>query len=79
MDEAGGECSTRGKDKKCIQILVRKPEQRRPLGRSGRRLEDNIRMNIRIRVREVVDWIYLAQNREQCWDFVNTVMNFRVP
>jgi hypothetical protein len=26
-----------------------------------------------------VDWIHLAQDRDQCWALVNTVINFRVP
>jgi hypothetical protein len=25
------------------------------------------------------DWIHLAQNRNKCWDFVNTVINLRIP
>jgi hypothetical protein len=26
-----------------------------------------------------MDWIYLAQNRDQWWALVNTVMNLQVP
>jgi hypothetical protein len=26
-----------------------------------------------------VDWIYLGQNKDQWWDFVNTIMNLWVP
>jgi len=37
----GGACSMRGRDEKC-----RKPEGKRPLGTSRRRLEDNIRMDV---------------------------------
>jgi hypothetical protein len=36
-------------------------------------------MDIRERGWEVVDWIHLAQDREQCRGFVNTAMNLRVP
>jgi hypothetical protein len=28
---------------------------------------------------EGVDWIHLAQDRDQLWILVNTVMNLRVP
>jgi hypothetical protein len=37
--------------------LVGKPEGRRPLGRLKRRWEDNIRMDLREIVWEVVDWM----------------------
>jgi len=60
-------------------ILVGKPEWRRPLGRPRRRWEDNIRTNLREIRWEDVDWIPLAQDRDQCWAVVNTVMNLLVP
>jgi hypothetical protein len=28
---------------------------------------------------EVVDWIHLAQDKDQWWALVNTVMNLQVP
>jgi len=37
-----GTCSTRGDIRNVFKILVRKPEGKRPLGRPGRRWEDNI-------------------------------------
>jgi len=43
----GGACSTHGRDEKCIKILVRTPGSKRPPGRSMRRWEDNIRMDLR--------------------------------
>jgi hypothetical protein len=42
-------------------------------------MEDNIRMALREDVLEIVDWMHLAQDRDQGWDDMNTVMNFHVP
>jgi hypothetical protein len=47
-------------------------------GKPRRRWEDNIRMDVREICWEGVDWIHLAQNRDQLWAVVNTVMNRRV-
>jgi hypothetical protein len=60
-------------------ILVGRPEWRRPLGRPRRRWEDNIKMDIREIGFGDVDWINLAQDRDRWWAIVNTVMNLRVP
>jgi hypothetical protein len=57
--------------------MVVKPERKISLGRLVRRWEDNIRMDPREIGWEVVDWIHLAQYREQLQAFVNTVMNLR--
>jgi hypothetical protein len=40
---------------------------------------NNIRMDLRKIVWEGVDWIHLAQDRDECWALVNTVMNLQVP
>jgi hypothetical protein len=42
-------------------------------------VEDNIRMNIRDIGYDVMDWIDLAQNKDQWMALVNTVINLRVP
>jgi hypothetical protein len=60
-------------------ILVGKPEGRRPLGRPRRRWEDNIKTDLREIVFGDVDWIHLAQDRDRRRALVNTVMNLRVP
>jgi hypothetical protein len=59
--------------------LFGKLEWKIPLGRFGRRWEDNIRTDLREAGREVVDWMHLAQDRAQWLALVNTVMNLRVP
>jgi hypothetical protein len=60
------------------RVLVGNPEGKRPLGRPRQRWEDNIKI-----VRELgwggMDWIHLAQDRDQWQDLVTTVMNLQVP
>jgi hypothetical protein len=56
-----------------------KPGGKRPLGRPGRRWEENVKMDLREIGWGVMDWIDLAQDRDQWRALVNTVMNLRVP
>jgi hypothetical protein len=50
------------------------------LGRPRHKWEDNIKMDLReIGWGVGMDWIDLAQDRDQWRAFVNTVMNLRVP
>jgi hypothetical protein len=44
-DEIGEACRTHGRDQKCIQNLKNRSEGIRPLGRSRRIWEDNIKMD----------------------------------
>jgi hypothetical protein len=68
-----------GEERKVYKVLVGNPEGKRPLGRPRRRWENEIRMDLReIGLRGCVDWIRLAQDRDQ-WRFVvSAVMNLRV-
>jgi hypothetical protein len=59
-------------------ILVGKPEGKRPVGRPKRGWEDNIRMDLREIGWEFVDWIHLGQDRDQWQVLVNTVMKLLV-
>ena len=61
------------------RVLVGKPEGKRPLGRSRRRWEDNIKMDLQEVGGGCGDWMELAQDRERWQALVSTVMNFRVP
>jgi hypothetical protein len=58
---------------------VGKPEGKRPLGRPRRRWEYNIRMDLREIRWGGVDWIDLAQDRDEWRALANTAMNLRVP
>jgi hypothetical protein len=53
-----------GERRNAYNILVGKPEGKRPLGRSRLRWEDNIKIDLRVIVLEGVEWIHLAQNRD---------------
>jgi hypothetical protein len=60
-------------------ILVGKPGGKRPLGRRRLRWVDNITIDHREVGWDGMDWIDLAQYRDQCRALVNTIMNLRVP
>jgi hypothetical protein len=68
-----------GETRNAYRILVGKPEGKRPVGRPRRRWVDNIKMVLREIGWDGVDWIELAQDRDQWRAPVNTVMNLRVP
>jgi hypothetical protein len=61
------------------RLLVEKSEGKRPLGIPRRRWMDNIMMDLGEIGWGVVDWIGLAQGRDQWRAVVNAVMNLRVP
>jgi hypothetical protein len=75
----GGACRVHGEVRGAYNILVGRPEGRRPLGRPRRRREDNMKMDKREIVFGDVDWINWAQDRNRWRALVNTVMNLRVP
>jgi hypothetical protein len=68
-----------GEKRNAYRILVGKSEGRRPLGRPRSRWVDNIRMDLGEIGWDGMDWINLAQDRDQWRALVNTVMNLRVP
>jgi hypothetical protein len=74
-----GHVARMGEVRGAYNILVGRPEGRRPLGRPRRRWEDKINMDLREIGFGDVDWIYLAQNRDRWRALVNTVINLRVP
>jgi hypothetical protein len=75
----GRACSTNGAKRNSYRILVGKPEEKRPLRRPRRRWVDNIKMDLRDIGWDGMDWIDLAQDRDQWRALVNTIMNLRIP
>jgi hypothetical protein len=68
-----------GEGRNVYRILVGRPEGKRPLGRSRRRWEDGVKMDIReIGWGGGVEWIHLAEDRDRWRAVVNAVMNLRV-
>jgi hypothetical protein len=55
-----------GEKRNAYRILMGKPEGKRPQGRPRCRWEDNIKMYFGEIEWGVMDWIHLAQDRDQC-------------
>jgi hypothetical protein len=60
-----GHVARMGEERKVYNVLMRKPERKRPLERSRRRWEDGIRMDLREIVWGSVEWIQLARDRNR--------------
>ena len=61
------------------RVLVGKPDGKRPRGKSRRRWEDNIKMDLQEVGFGGMDWMELAQDRDRWRALVSTVMKLRVP
>jgi hypothetical protein len=64
-DEMGRAYSTDEEKRNAYRILVGESVGQRPLGRPRRRWEDNIRMDFGDIEWDGMDWIDLAQDRDQ--------------
>jgi hypothetical protein len=67
-----------GEGRDVYEVLVGKPEEKRPLGRSRRRWKDYIKMDFEVGCGGM-DWTGLAQDADRFWASVNAVMNLWVP
>jgi hypothetical protein len=54
-----------GESRDIYRVLVGKPEGRRPLGRLGRKWEDNIKIDLQKVGWGSMDWIDLAEDRDR--------------
>jgi len=67
-----------GERRDVYRVLVGKPEVKRPLGRPRRRWEDNIKMDLQEEGCGSMEWIKLAQEKDNRRALVTAVMNLRV-
>jgi hypothetical protein len=74
-----GHVACMGEVRGAHNILVGRPEGRRPLGRTRHRWEDNILIDLREIGFGDVDWIHWAQDRDRWRALVNMVVNLQVP
>jgi hypothetical protein len=68
-----------GEKRNACRTMVEKPEERRPLGRLRCRWVDNIKMDLTETGWDGMDWVVVAQDKDQWRAPLNTVMNLRVP
>jgi hypothetical protein len=68
-----------GEGRGVYRVLVGRPKCQRPLERSRRRWEDNIKIDLSEIGIDRANWIQLSQDRVQWRACVNTVMNLQVP
>jgi hypothetical protein len=68
-----------GERRGIFNVLVRKPQGKKPFGRTRCRWEHNIKMDLLEVGCGGLDWIALAQNRTRWRALANSVMNLRVP
>jgi len=74
-----GHVAHMGEMRNAYRVLVGKLEGMLPLRRSRHTWENTVRMDLWRIWCEIVDFIHLAQDRDQWWALVNTVINLRVP
>jgi hypothetical protein len=70
-----GHVARMGEDRGVHRVLVGKPDGKKPLGRPGRRWEDNIKLDLQ----DMVRGHGLDQHRDRWRALVNVVMNLRIP
>jgi len=61
------------------KVLVGRTDVKKPLGRTSRRWEYNIKMRVQQVGWRSMEWIDMAEDSESWWTFVNAVMNVQAP
>jgi hypothetical protein len=68
-----------GDERNACKVLIGKPEGEGPLVRTRSRWMDDITVDVKETVCEIVDSVHMAQTRIQCLADVNTLMVLWVP
>jgi hypothetical protein len=68
-----------GEKMNAYRILVGKPEGKRLMERPRHRWMGNIKMDVRVIGWDGMNWVDVAQDRDNLRVLVNTVMKLRVP
>jgi hypothetical protein len=75
-----GRSVTRMEEGRCaFKILTGKLTARKPLGRPSRRLEDNIRTDLKEMGINTRNWVDFAQDRDYRRALVNSALNSLIP
>jgi hypothetical protein len=74
-----GHVARMGEERNAYRILMGRPEGKRRLWRPIRRWVDNIKMDLREMEWGGMNWIALAEDRDQWRALVKTVKNLLVP
>jgi hypothetical protein len=61
------------------EFLLGNMERKDCLGYLGIGLDGKVILKLLLNKYENVDWIYVAQNRDQWWELVSMVMDLQVP
>jgi hypothetical protein len=76
-NKMGRECGTYRNRRGACRDFVWKPEEKRQLGRTSSKCEDNIKMHLKEITLVDLEWIDLAQDMDKCRALVKVVMTIR--
>jgi len=75
----GRACGLHGRQRGAYKVFVGRPERNRPLGRPMHRWKDNIKIDLQGGGWGGMDWLYLAEDRDNWLALVNAEMILWVP
>lgn len=63
-----------GEKTSAYTVFIENPERNRLVGRTRHTCEDNVKMYVKEKTLEGVEWIQVAWDRDKVWTVVTTVM-----